>query len=379
VAHIKNKSFHTKNIRTFQSDITIDKDKLASIKMGISTLQNDQFISNRIINFIVIILTIASILIGLMLIIIKIILLDKIKFISESTNNIRLENLNENITLHTNDELQDLNENINNMKQRLFYEINQNHEKDHLIIKQTKLAAMGEMTDAIAHQWKQPLSMINSYSSMLRLQAEIGNEITNADIIQVDTKIKNTVRHLIETMDSFRQFFRPNVQKSNENLKELIESVLVLCKDTLIKNNITTEFTKVNDIHYNLIPTEFKHVFINLINNTIDAFIENDINDRKITFEIFQTNDNIIITFLDNAGGIPSHVIDKIFEANVTSKPEGKGTGIGLYMSKQIIDKINGTIEASNQTYQYEGNEYTGAQFVITLPCKISSSDIHEL
>lgn len=145
------------------------------------------------------------------------------------------------------------------------------------------------------------------------------------------------------------------------NIQKLIASVLNLCNDIFARNHIQIGFGHIDDVEYPLIPTEFKHIFINLINNAKDAFNENDINQhvRKLTFEIIQHTKNITVTVTDNAGGIPEEIIDKIFEPNFTSKSPGKGTGVGLYMSKRIIDKLQGKL--------YVKNHVNGTKFFIEL------------
>ncbi len=247
-------------------------------------------------------------------------------------------------------------------------DITADKEKDILIEKQSKLAAMGEMMDAIAHQWKQPLNVISMIISNLKVEAVLGDEpISQEQIDDTENDIMEQINHLVETIDEFRKFFRPNRQLEQVSLKKLIQDVINLESNLLNSNHIETAVYDKENIEYNLISTEFKHVIINFISNAKDAFIENDITEKKLIFNIFKTNSHIIITATDNAGGIPENIINTVFNVNVTTKSEGKGTGIGLYISKQIIDKINGTLYVKN--IESDNSDIgKGAQFTIELP-----------
>ena len=241
-------------------------------------------------------------------------------------------------------------------------------EKDILIEKQSKLAAMGEMMDAIAHQWKQPLNIISIMINNLKIEALLGDgTISQEQIDETEKDITEQITHLIETIDEFRKFFRPNGNLELVNLKKVILDVINLENNILNANNIQTIVNEEENIEYNLIPTEFKHVIINFISNAKDAFIENNILERKLIFSISKTNTNIVITITDNAGGIPEQILDTIFNANVTTKAEGKGTGIGLYISKQIIEKIDGKLTVKNIILDNTDSE-KGARFTIELP-----------
>ncbi|MCK5110956.1 MAG: response regulator [Arcobacteraceae bacterium] len=217
--------------------------------------------------------------------------------------------------------------------------------------KQAKLASLGEMMDAIAHQWKQPLSLITIVSSELSMRIDNDMEVTNDDIIACDLTIQEQVDHILTTLDDFRSFFRPNMKQECIFVKQLINSILNLMKITLMKEKIEINLRCDESIKIDVIANEFKHVFINLINNSKDAYLELDNNiQRIINIDVFKDDETneVIIEFKDNASGIPQNIIDKIFQSNFTTKENGKGTGIGLYMTKQIIEKIGGSIEVYN-------------------------------
>ncbi|MEA2099846.1 MAG: HAMP domain-containing sensor histidine kinase [Campylobacterota bacterium] len=213
--------------------------------------------------------------------------------------------------------------------------------------------------DAVAHQWIQPLSTIKVSAANLEIKQNF-NMIDNKDIDNIINTTKTQIDYLLDTLNSFRNFFRPNQKREYFNISNQIESVLKLMKDDLIANKIDIKIIGDNSLSYNIIQTDFKHIFINLINNSKDAFNINNIQNRKITITLLEDDSYIKIVVSDNAGGIPLNIIDDIFKVNVTTKSEDKGTGIGLYMSKQIIEKIDATIDVKNIE--------NGALFTIALP-----------
>jgi len=238
-------------------------------------------------------------------------------------------------------------------------DVTEKNRQNELLANQSKLAELGQMIDAIAHQWKQPLSLISVISSGMAI--EIEHKISTEEKILEDLKvIDSQINHLSTTIDEFRLFYRQDTPKSKVILKDEIDKTINLIKTVIIDENINIEFKHIDEIEYKLIPTEFKHVLINLINNAKDAFNDNKIENRKLIFEIIQEKQNILITLHDNAGGIPQNIKDRIFEAHVSSKLDKGGTGIGLHMTKQIVEKLNGTISVDNID--------DGAKFIIKLP-----------
>jgi PAS domain S-box-containing protein len=240
--------------------------------------------------------------------------------------------------------------------------------KDKQLLKHSKLAAMGEMMNAIAHQWKQPVHAISMAVSQITMCKNLGIEITDDILEKIVEQVDKQVDDLTKTIDEFRQFFKPNQHKELANIKATIEKTLLFLSDDIHLNNLNIELVGDDKLEYNIIPQEFKHVFINLIANARDAFIENNIEQRNMKITIEQVNDRISITVDDNAGGIPSNLIDEIFKVDVTSKADGKGTGIGLYMSTQIIEKLNGTISVKNILCDKCDKTSLGARFIISLP-----------
>jgi len=230
--------------------------------------------------------------------------------------------------------------------------------KSTMLVQQSKMAAMGEMMDAVAHQWKQPLNSISMMTDMLK--DDFKDDLVDEEYIDEMTETTHMqIAHMVNTLSEFRNFFRPAQDSKDFLVRECIESVQVLMKDELLKNTINLTIDIQDDITISGLINEFKHLFLNLISNSIDAFNEKEISDRAITIRSFIEGENGVIEFEDNAKGIPQYVIADIFKPNVTTKTDGKGTGIGLYMSSQIVQKHNGVIEVMNVN--------SGALFRITL------------
>lgn len=219
--------------------------------------------------------------------------------------------------------------------------------KSTMLSQQSKMAAMGEMMDAVAHQWKQPLNSISMMNDMLGDDFKEGL-VDEAYIDDMTETTQMQIEHMVNTLGEFRSFFRPSKDSKNFSIKECIDSVQILMKDELLKNTIEVTVDIQNNFEIYGLINEFKHLFLNLISNSIDAFNEKSIQNRTINIKSYLDNEHGIIEFEDNANGIPEHVIANIFKPNVTTKAEGKGTGIGLYMSSQIVQKHNGTIDVKN-------------------------------
>ena len=218
---------------------------------------------------------------------------------------------------------------------------------------------MGQIIDIVAHQWKQPLNIIST--NIMKL--EFINEVSKEQINQISNTINHQLVHLRETIDEFRNFFRNEKTVQSIEINALFESILLLLRDDMINNKIELIIKGDKELNIDVIVNEFKHVFINLINNSKEAFIENNIIDRKIEINIYTSMKNIIIEYTDNAGGIKDEIIREIFKLNYTTKETG--TGIGLYLCKCIIERINGSIHVSSMD--------DGACFKVVLPNMIEN------
>ncbi len=224
---------------------------------------------------------------------------------------------------------------------------------------QSKMALMGEMMDAIAHQWKQPLNALSMMSELLESDFDDG-DVDAKYIHQYTNDTHLQIQHMTNTLSEFRNFFRPKLTKEKFTIGEALNSVMTLVKDEFIKNNIYIEVSKKEEIELVESKNELIHLILNIINNAKDAFNERDITDRKILIDYFTDDTNIYLAITDSAGGIPESIIKDIFEPNITTKAIGKGTGIGLYMSMQIAKKFHGSLSVKNIEH--------GASFLLKIP-----------
>jgi signal transduction histidine kinase len=228
---------------------------------------------------------------------------------------------------------------------------------------------MGEMISMIAHQWRQPLAAISATSSNLSFKLmmdEYDKELYENEI----ELISDYSQHLSKTIDDFRSFFKEDKETQLISLKKVIEDTLNISKVSLENKNIEliTKFEDHKEIQ--TYPNEVKQVVLNLIKNAEDALLENNISNPKISVSIEQDMECSIIKVKDNAGGIPEDIIQRIFDPYFSTKLEKDGTGLGLYMSKTMIeDHCNGSIDVKN----YDN----GAQFTIKLK-SLDSTDERE-
>ncbi len=227
-------------------------------------------------------------------------------------------------------------------------EIKKRLTNEKLLEQQSKMAAMGGMMDAVAHQWKQPLNALSMYSEIIKSDFEDG-DVDKKYINEFKDNIQLQILHMLSTLDEFRTFFRPCKIEEYFELIDIINSVLFLTKDEFMKNSITVKILQKDSIKLFGFKNEFKHLILNIINNAKDAFNENEIKNRVISLSIINKDGKESLEIQDNAGGIPLDVIDDIFKANVTTKAEGKGTGIGLFMSMQIAHKQGADISVINK------------------------------
>ena len=230
-------------------------------------------------------------------------------------------------------------------------------EQQEMLMQQSKMAMVGEMMDSVAHQWKQPLNALMLYSELIRNDFEEGN-VDKAYVEEFRKNLQTQIDHMVNTLDEFRSFFRPNKERVHFKLIDVVNSALFLAKDDILKNRILVKVDRQDEIEIYGFPNEFKHLILNIINNAKDVFIEHQIQQRLITINLIASEHGDRLEICDNAGGVPESIMDTIFEANVTTKEEGKGTGIGLYMSQQIAQKHQAKITVENRN--------GGACFIVT-------------
>jgi signal transduction histidine kinase len=229
------------------------------------------------------------------------------------------------------------------------------------------MASMGEMIGNIAHQWRQPLSAISTSASSMIMQNDL--DILQKDEINKQLElIISQSQYLSTTIDDFRDFIRGDSKKENIKLSTITDSFLNLVSSSIKKHEINF-INKVNqEIKFEALPNELNQCFINLFNNTKDAFKPKAEN-KIIILDAILNDNEVIISFQDNAGGIPENIIDKIFEPYFTTKHQSQGTGLGLHMVyKMIVEGMKGSISVENQNFTFKDRAYKGALFIIKIP-----------
>ncbi len=236
-----------------------------------------------------------------------------------------------------------------NLESEVEIQIKKNKEKEKILMHQSRLASMGEMIDAIAHQWQQPIQLIKLRIGLLSHTFE--NGIVDKKYMQkFEDKISTNIDHMVATIDEFRTFFRPNKETKVFAIITMIEKALILIEDEFKNNKINIEINEIDDFYITGVENEFKHMILNLLNNAKDAFNDNDISfdNRKIIINIKSNKNTNLFEIIDNAGGISKELIENIFNANITTKDNKNGTGIGLYLCNQIAQKYNGILKVEN-------------------------------
>jgi len=250
-----------------------------------------------------------------------------------------------------------------------FIDLTDIKEKEKQLYAQSRLAQMGEMISMIAHQWRQPLGAISASAIGIKtkiqmkkfdLTSESGRVKQEQYLIQKLDKMGTYVEHLSETIEDFRNFFKPNKEKTTVNLEEVINKALNIIHPGLLDHHIKIE----KNIHFHeTIETynnEILQALLNILKNAIDHFATEKIESPLIMIKGYEEKGNFIIELTDNGGGIPEKILDKIFDPYFSTKDDKNGTGLGLYMTKTMIeDHCKGKIEVKNLN--------GGAQFKITL------------
>jgi signal transduction histidine kinase len=241
--------------------------------------------------------------------------------------------------------------------------------KDNILAEQSKMAAMGEMIGNIAHQWRQPLSIISTASTGMQIQKEFG-ALTDDILIQNCTIINDNVQYLSKTIDDFRNFIKGDRSKILFVLEDELNSFLSLINGSIKSHHITMVLDIQKDISLEGYPNELTQCLINIFNNAKDALVQNnEQNNRLVIISTTIKENNVVIQIKDNAGGIPNNIIKKVFEPYFTTKHQSPGTGLGLHMTYNLISEgMKGSVEVTNESYTYNKQQQKGAKFIITLP-----------
>ena len=241
------------------------------------------------------------------------------------------------------------------LQQRVEDEVAKNRAKDRMMMAQGRQAAMGEMLGNIAHQWRQPLNIVGLIMQDLQ-DAQVHGQLTAEYLDKSVRRGMDVIQHMSQTIDDFRGFYRADKEKQTFFLNEIVDRVLSFVEAGFRSNKIAIDVKMPEAVEGNGFSNEFAQVLLNILNNAKDALLDRSTPAPKLAIRVFKDQGRSVVTIADNAGGIADGDLDRVFDPFFTTKEEGKGTGIGLYMSKQIIEKnMSGRLTARNTA---EGAEF---------------------
>jgi len=246
-----------------------------------------------------------------------------------------------------------------NLKESIAEEVQKNREKDKLMLSQSRLAQMGEIISMIAHQWRQPLNSLSLLNQTILLKYE--RKKLNDEAIEFFAQhSQKQIQEMSKTIDDFRDFFKPQKIKSRFFLNEIIENTIDMVKPVFLNHKISININLQQEYYVSGYENELGQALLNILNNAKDALIEKDIDVKQVDINVSLDEKNIDISISDNAGGIPADIIGNIFDPYFSTKGEKNGTGLGLYMTKMIIEEhMDGKISVCNNN--------GGALFTIVL------------
>jgi len=257
----------------------------------------------------------------------------------------------------------------------IFTDISKQKKQDRLLLQQARTSAIGEMIENIAHQWRQPLSVISTIATGLQLTMDFHEkeEVNKDELYKSLESINSNTQYLSKTIDDFRTFFKSDLEERKTfSFQTALSKVKDLTKDAYNDKFINiVEAVDRNEILIKGNMNLLIQSLINIFNNAKDVLSEKLDQKEEIRYFFITTEikkDKVILYLKDNAGGISKNNVEKVFDPYFTTKHESIGTGLGLYMTRQIItEQLNGRIEFRNVNFIYENKNYTGAEFKITL------------
>lgn len=251
------------------------------------------------------------------------------------------------------------------LEERVSEEINKRYEQERMLMHQSRLASMGEMIGNIAHQWRQPLTDLGSILINISFMYDV-KKLTSEIFQERLQKAESLILYMSKTIDDFRNFFANKTIKEDFCVVQAIEKALNLIESALKNHHISLVFDEKKSCIIQGYPNQFAQAILNILGNAKDVLLERETSNPFVKIEVFCDQDTTTVCISDNGGGIQISPIEKIFEPYVSTKHAIAGTGIGLYMSKTIIEKnLHGKLEAFNTP--------NGAMFTIKLPNKIPS------
>ena len=244
-----------------------------------------------------------------------------------------------------NSELEELNKGL---EARVSAEVAKSEERQYLLLKQSRLAAMGELISNIAHYWRQPLNAVSIILQDFPIAYTEG-EMDEKYVKSNTQKAVSLINDLSKSLEKFRSFFAPDTDKTAFGIISKVKEALSLLSASLEAKEISVSINNTEELESIGHPNEFMQVILNILLNSKDAIVKNKVENGAIDISISKQNGDALITITDNGGGIPEDVIDKIFEPYFTTKFKSNGAGMGLYMSKSIIEEsMGGTIEITS-------------------------------
>lgn len=262
-------------------------------------------------------------------------------------------------------ELQQLNRNL---ELKVQHEVEQSRQKDQIMFRQSRLASMGEMIGNIAHQWRQPLNALVLIIQSFQMKRVAGLALDDAFIDKQVNEGIQLASMMSHTIDDFRNYFKPNRSEELFSVKETVAYSVNLVQEFYAKSGITIFLNCTQDVQISGYPNEFSQVIMNLLSNAKDALEECTIDEKLIEVAIRTEVQHAIISVVDNGEGISDEVQDRMFEPYFTTKYKSSGTGIGLYMSKQIIEKqMQGSIVGANSPYSFQNKSHYERCAMITI------------
>jgi signal transduction histidine kinase/AmiR/NasT family two-component response regulator len=284
-----------------------------------------------------------------------------------------LKSINDNLEIIIKNQTQELKEINQALEDRVKDEVDKNRNKDVIMFQQAKLASMGEMISNIAHQWRQPITAVSAIIQGIQLKTKL-NKLDNDFVTAQTNQATDIIKKMSDTIDDFRDFFKPNKEVEEFCLREIIEKDLSFLKIIYEKNNIKLVDNLTGNCFIRGFKGEFTQVIMNILTNAKDVLVSQKQSDRVVVIEAVCGEQDATLTIQDNGGGIKDEIKDKIFDPYFTTKHQSQGTGIGLYMSRQIIQThMSGSLDVSNSVFEYCGNKYFGAKFII----KLNKGDIN--
>jgi len=272
----------------------------------------------------------------------------------------------ENKVLFNAKELEVLNQSL---EEKVRKEIEKNREKEQLLVQKSKFIALGEMISHIAHQWRQPLSELSSILMYIRFKYSI-DALDSKTMEQKSQEADKVLEFMSQTIDDFRNFFMPKKEKEEFYLYKVVDLVINIISSTLKNYNIDLQIDIDKNITLKTYLNEYEQVLLNILNNAKDVLIEKNIKNPTIKITAYEEDTYVVLYVEDNGGGVLVEPKGKIFEPYFTTKEDSKGTGIGLYMSKIIVDKnMKGKLRVRNTK--------VGAKFGIFVPKDSLVKDIN--